>query len=265
MEEQRKTENTTLEAEYRSLLEYMRNLKGASYISPKELQTILAKCIDSLKDYPINHVEVLKNIFMYFTSKYSPLYNFDYVLTVNDSQYNHLHRLNEIIKTVDKDFSLGTRELEKCADSVFMHWNDLCSYSEIYTALATIIICTDANNALDEHLTLTLIKDLDSAIQLSALQSIKIPYETNLSLECKYTEIRSEILTYYGHGAYSYLYKKEKIEDIPEKLHDYWHRLRYKHNVECIGRKITEHDIQRLRDFEKEGRHLFQQLAKHDK
>ena len=43
-----------------------------------------------------------------------------------------LHHLNDVIKTVDPDYPLGTREFGERSKYIFAHWSELYQYSEIY-------------------------------------------------------------------------------------------------------------------------------------
>ena len=61
---------------------------------------------------------------------------YDYINIVDYQQDKILHHLNDVIKTVDSDYVLGTHEFGERCRYIFSHWDELYQYSEIYIALA---------------------------------------------------------------------------------------------------------------------------------
>ena len=134
----------------------------------KELKSTLARCVEILKDYPIRDVTPLRQIFTHFTNRSGLVLRYDYINIVNSWQDEMLHHLNDVIKTVDPDYPLGTREFGERSKYIFAHWSELYQYSEIYIALATIIECEKVYYPLDAFTTISLIKQLDRAIMESS-------------------------------------------------------------------------------------------------
>ena len=81
-------------------------------ISPKELKSTLARCVEILKDYPIRDVTPLRQIFTHFTNRSGLVLRYDYINIVNSWQDEMLHHLNDVIKTVDPD-SVSYTHLQK--------------------------------------------------------------------------------------------------------------------------------------------------------
>ncbi len=228
-------------------------------IEPEELKATLARCVDILKNHPISDVSPLEQIFIHFTFKRGRRLRYDYVQLVDEEQDLILHRLNDILKTVDEDFTYGTREFGERSRYVFEHWVQLCSYSEIYTALSTIIECEDIYYPLDIYRTVFLIKWLDSAINESSLTPIKEPFETSITLNDRYNGVRYEVSVYLTDSGYEALSGDSRFEHIPENINKYLQKCMQKHNV--YG-EASEADLDESTALEKEGRMLFRRLNK---
>ena len=99
-------------------------------IAPEERKATLARCVDILKNYPISDVTPLEQILIHFTNRRGRNLRYDYIQIVDRQQDEILHRLNEVLKTVDKDFTLGCHEFGERSRTIFEHWEELCSYSE---------------------------------------------------------------------------------------------------------------------------------------
>lgn len=228
-------------------------------IEPEELQAALARCVEMLKDYPISSAEPLEQIFIHFTTTRGHSLRYDYIQIVNDLQDYRLHRLNEIIKTVDRDFPLGTREFGERGRYVFAHWDELCEYSEVYLALSTIIECENIYYPLNEFRTIDLIKWLDLCIQESKLKPIKTPFETSISLEEKYGGISYEASTYQTDKGYCELSGDISFQHMSPEIIAYYEHYTNHHTPST---EITEDDIEKIMALEQEGRMLFKRLRK---
>lgn len=227
--------------------------------SQKELKATLARCVEILKDYPIKNVTPLRQIFIHFTNKMGRALRYDYINIVDNRQDEILHHLNDVIKTVDSDYTLGTHELGERSRYVFSHWSELYQYSEIYIALATIIECEDIYYPLDAFTTISLIKQLDWAIIESAgITSIKDPFPTNISNEERYYGIRYEIAMYYTDNGYSILSGDNRFANIPPEIQAFFQK--FLNTTVPIG-NITENDVKTIASLESEGRLLFKRLA----
>lgn len=245
-----------LKREVEFLFERMNNHED---ISQKELQATLSRAVEALKEYPISDVRPLEQIFIHFTNTLQRVLRYDYIVIVDIMQDEKLHRLNDILKTVDEDFTLGTREFGERAKYVFKHWDVLCGYSEIYSALATIIDCENIYRKLTKFRVIDLIKWLDIAIQSSKLTPIKTPFETNISLTAKYYGIRYEVSVYHTDNGYCALSGDESFERMSPEIKKYYNK--YMHNDPPHG-EATEDDINNIVELEKEGRFLFRRLSK---
>lgn len=246
--------NVALKKETEFIFSRIRNQEK---IDPEELKATLARCVEILKDYPISDVRPLEQIFIHFTCKRGRVLRYDYIQIVDSLQDDRLHRLNDVIKTVDEDFVLGTREFGERSRYVFAHWNELCSYSEIYTALSTIIECESIYYPLDTFRTIQLIKWLDNSVQESNLKPIKTPFKTNISLTNKYYGIRYEISVYQTDNGYCALSGDTDFERMSSEIKEYYNH--YMHNSTPYG-DATEEDIKSITKLEQEGRLLFRRL-----
>ena len=228
-------------------------------ISPKELKSTLARCVEILKDYPIRDVTPLRQIFIHFTNGSGLTLRYDYINIVNSWQDEMLHHLNDVIKTVDPDYLLGTREFGERSKYIFAHWSELYQYSEIYIALATIIECEKIYYPLDAFTTISLIKQLDRAItESSNIAPVKEPFAINISNRDRYYGIRYEITMYYTHIGYSILSGDGHCENIPSWFQAFLLKVV---NVSTLPDPITEDDIDAIAKLETEGRRLLKQLA----
>lgn len=228
-------------------------------ISLKELKSTLARCVEILKDYPIRNVTPLRQIFTHFTNRSGLVLRYDYINIVNSWQDEMLHHLNDVIKTVDPDYPLCTREFGERSKYIFAHWSELYQYSEIYIALATIIECEKVYYPLDAFTTISLIKQLDRAIMESSnIAPVKEPFAINISNRDRYYGIRYEITMYYTHIGYSILSGDGHCENIPSWFQAFLLKVV---NVSTMPDPITEDDIDAIAKLETEGRRLLKQLA----
>lgn len=227
--------------------------------SQKELKATLARCVEILKDYPIKNVTPLRQIFIHFTNKMGRTLRYDYINIVDNRQDEILHHLNDVIKTIDSDYTLGTHEFGERSRYIFSHWDELYQYSEIYIALATIIECEDIYYPLDAFTTISLIKQLDWAIIESAgITPIKDTFPTNISNEERYYGIRYEIVMYYTDNGYSILSGDDRFAKIPPEIRAFFQKIL---NTTAPLGNITENDIKTITSLESEGRLLFKRLA----
>jgi len=227
-------------------------------ISADELKATLARCVDILKNYPISDVTPLEQIFIHFTYKRGRRLRYDYIKKVDEHQDRILHRLNDIIKTVDEDFTYGSREFGERSRYVFEHWDELSSYSEIYTALSTIIECEDIYYPLSIFRTVDLIKWLDNAVRDSSLEPIKTPFETNISLTDRCKGVSYEVSVYYTDKGYAWLSEDTNFDRMPNEIRKYC-----KKNMcnDTVYKEATEDNLREVLAIEKEGRMLFRRTT----
>lgn len=238
-------------------------IRNQDKMSTKELKSTLARCVSILKDYPISDPKALKQIFIHFTRKDGRVLRYDYIQIVDNLQDEQLHRLNDIIKTVDSDYNLGTREFGERSRYVFSHWEELYRYSEIYIELATLIDCEDIYYPLDVFRTIDLIKWLDLAISKSPnIVPIKEPFPTNISNEVRYYGIRYEIAMYYTDNGYSVLSGDSHFKNIPSEIQAYFQKFL---GTRCSYANKTDGDIKTIAALEAEGRLLFKRLTSSSK
>ena len=230
-------------------------------ISPEELKATLARCVDILKDYPISDAKPLEQIFIHFTNRCGRNLRYDYIKIVDEQQDRILHRLNDIIATVDEDFTYGSREFGERSRYIFEHWNELCSYSEIYTSLATLIECEDIYYPLSVFRTIDLIKLLDLAVRDSSLEAIKTPFETNISLTKRYSGISYECSVYLTENAYVALSGDKNFDHMPDEIRAYYQAYYQKYMGKgTIYGDATEEDVKEMAAIEREGRMLLEDL-----
>lgn len=231
-------------------------------LSQEELKATLARCVEILKDYPIKNVEPLRQILGHFTNRMGRTLRYDYINIVDNQQDEILHQLNDIIKTVDSNYNLGTHEFGERSRYVFAHWSELYQYSEIYIALATIIECEDIYYPLDSFTTISLIRQLDLAITNSAgTAPIKEPFATNISNEERYYGFRYEIAIYYTDNGYSVLSGDNRFAEIPPEIQDFFQKFL---NTPIPRGNVTENDVKTIASLEAEGRLLFKRLARNN-
>ena len=232
-------------------------MENQEMIYPEELKAILARCVDILKDHPIMDVKPLEQVLLHFTNQIRTL-RYDYVQIVDNLQNEQLHRLNEILKTVDASYTLGPREFGERSRIVFKNWYDLCRYSEIYTALATIIECENIYYPLDAFRTLELIRQIDKAVQDSNLDPIRTPYPVDLSLTDRYYGLKYEISVYQTDDGYCALSGDTDFANMPDTIRNYITRCMSSLNP--YG-DITAETLKDIAAAEVEGRLLFRRLS----
>lgn len=176
---------------------------------------------------------------------------------MDEQQDRILHRLNDIIATVDEDFTYGSREFGERSRYIFEHWNELCSYSEIYTSLATLIECEDIYYPLSVFRTIDHIKWLDLAVRDSSLEAIKTPFETNISLTKRYYGISYECSVYLTDNAYVALSGDANFDHMPDEIRAYYQKV---YGQGPIYGDATEEDVKEMDAIEREGRMLFRNL-----
>lgn len=225
-------------------------------IAPEALQACLARSVEILKDFPISDVRPLVQIFYHFTTSIPRKYRYDYIQIVDMMQDEILHRLNEILKTVDNDYNLGTREFGERFRYIYENWETLCRYSEIYKQMAVLIECEDIYNSLDVYRCLDLIIWLDKAVRDSDLTPIKEPFPTAITTTQRYHGIKYEILVYQGDNGYLHLSGDGDFKLTPE-IREYYSRLA---RLNSPYGEPTEEDLQQAIAVEKEGRMLFRRL-----
>lgn len=233
-------------------------MENGEDISQREMQGILGRAVAMLKDHPISDARPLEQIFIHFTNPIPRNFRYDYILIVDSLQDERLHRLNEILKTLDDDFTLGMREFGERSRYVFEHWDKLCSYSEIYLQLATLIECEKIYRELSIYRVLDLLKWLDMAIRDSKLEPNKDAFETNVSLTQKYYGIKYEISIYHTDNGYCVLSGDTEFNHMSAEVREYYSK--YMSNRDLHG-DATEEDVERIRQLEQEGRLLFRRLS----
>ena len=227
-------------------------------ISQQELKAILARCVEALKDCPISDVKPLEQIFLHFTNPLRTVFRYDYILKVTPHQDKILHHLNDILRTIDKDFILGTREFGERSLYIFKHWSVLCGYSEIYTALATIIDCENIYKDITVFRAIDLINWLDAAARNSNLTALHSNFPTNITLEDRYYGIRYEITIYYTDNAYCALSGDIEFENMSPEIKAHYEKYE---QLRIPYFEITEDDLQKLVEFERNARILFSRIS----
>lgn len=233
-------------------------IKNNEVIKDDELKINLANCVMALKDNPISDVKPLEDIFNYFVSRENTR-RYDYFKIVNDFQNDRLQHLNEILKTLDNDYPDYSRELGIRSKSVFLHWSVLQEYSEIYIALAMIIELEDVYYPLDVYTVINLIRSLDVAINNSKLVAIKDEFDTSISNKDRYSCLCHTLQTYYSDKAYAYLSGDINFRKIPDEINKFYDKCM---DMYYKKENITEDDLNKLINLEREGRRLFSRLNK---
>lgn len=212
---------------YREITPLLSKIKDGreEEISAGELQGTLSRCVNILKDYPIKDYDVLDQIMSYFRTGLCRAYRYDYPLIVNEFDDQKLHRLNEILKTVDSDFNIGTRELGERTRTIFDNWDKLCGYAEIYTHIARIIALENIYQPLDVYTVLCLVKMLDTDILMLPANPIAEEFNVNVTTLDKIHGIKYEILVYLTDNGYGFLTEDYDFH-LPEEFREYYQDLR---------------------------------------
>lgn len=244
----------------------MRIEKGDE-ISQDELQDALSRAVTALSKNPIGRCDTLEQIMYYFRANVAKALRFDYALIIapgTDADIK-LRHLNEILKTVDRDFTLGMHELGERTSTVFENWDKLCMYPEIYTDLGLIIKHEKMYMSLDPYLTIEYIKQLENDVVNSPIDICSDEFPTNISLADKVQGLKFEILVYYSDNGYSYLSGDYGFEHMSPEIREYYSDLnktiRDARDSDIKNLEEYYEDLQRL---EQKGRSLFTDLAKYN-
>lgn len=231
-------------------------------ISVDEMQGILARCVTVLKDFPIDDYYAIDQIMHRFRTGVGRALRFDYPLIVDDHSDAQLHRLNEIIKTINPDFNMGIHEFGERTRDIFNEWKELCHYSEIYVYIGTIIRLEKIYMKLDPYDTICLVKELDDAILNNSTDLIADNYPVNVTIQQKIGAIKYEILVYLADNGYATLSGDNGFEHKSDEVREYYHDLfvTVKDYPENTTENLEEYyeDLYRL---EKKGRRIFTALA----
>lgn len=234
--------------------EYMKIYKKECDLdSQKRMQMKLAKCVRALADTPIKEKKKLEEIFEHLNvSKERKRY--DYFQVVNEKQNNELLELNRILATLDNDFELGTRELGFRGKKAIENWDEICSYKEVYIALADIIQIEEA----DGYFTWKKVRELKSGIA-KAKKDSPAPqqdsgYPTEITEERQYAALKYEIQTYMGEKAYGEVFR----EKAKNRADEYFKQYKDFHFKDESNEEITEEDMSGISDLAKMGRKAFE-------
>ena len=244
-------------------------IKSAIWLSQNKLKSILADCIGILADFPITDKRPLERIIAHVTP-YMSSRRIDFYDRINDKQeqdIRHIHDVLDILGHSTPGYADDSREFGLIARHILEKWDELSKYSEIYKALSMFVKLEDITYPIDKYEAIVIIKWIDDAIQESSLEAISAPYPVNISPYRRYIRKRLEIIRYYTDICYvqatgdvefdrvmvnGYRVYTEKIFELSARYPDSPHPWD----------DITEDDIQKWIDLEKEGKALFQTLRK---
>lgn len=226
-----------------------------------ELREIYVNCLDILKDFPISNKIILERLLRQCRPEMEAK-QFSYVQIVDAEQDVQLHRLNEILKTVDSEFFYGNREFHTRICKVLEYWDELCRYPEIYELLAVIAKCNKEDHSpCDIGYALFTIKDLDEGISQCGVRAEEGFFPVNVSLEDRYNDVLREIEMYQGWDGYVELSGASSPMQAPGKIWDYVSRFNKIYDARK-KEEITEEDIKELMNFERTGLSLFKSIER---
>ena len=232
-------------------------LLSGSTASEASLKRCISQSIEVLGAHPIEDCHTLESIFEHFVRPAVYERRFDYVQIVDDIQDEKLMRLNKIIKTLDPEYELGTRELGLRTRKLFPHWKEICEYPEVYSALSTIIQCEKIYTPLSICKTLQFIRQLDREIYASTLVPKRESYPTNVSINDMYYAYRYMIVAYESDNAYASLTGDQDCSHMPEDIAKFIQELSLDYPFKT---DISEEDLQEIMKLERKGRILFRWL-----
>jgi hypothetical protein len=215
-----------------------------------------------LKDYPVGDYYWLEQIMYRFRTTSGNTLRYDYPLYVNTRDDAELHRLNEVLKTVDDSYNMGCHELGERTRTIFAHWDDLAYYGEIYTQIATIIRNEHIYMPLTVYDTIGLVRDLDVSVSAHGISKIADKYDVKVSIRDRIAAKEYEILVYLADNGYVALTGDAAFE-MPEEVREYYKDLH--ETIQDRRREDAAHydeyyaDLERL---ENKGRKLFVSLAR---
>lgn len=250
--------NEALRKEMQKL--FLRIRKGGETVYMDELREIYANCLEILKDYPIKNKLMLERILKQCIPRWVDK-QYDYVQFVDEKRDAQLHRLNEILKTVDNDFFYGTREFYLRLFGVLDHWDKLCRYPEVYELLAAMARCNfDDHSPCDIGYALLTIRELDEGISKYGVEPSEEPFQTTVSLADRYDDVRHEIDMYQGVSGYIELSGARSPKQMPGIIMDYI--ARFEKIYSTRKEEVTEEDLDALMRFEREGLVIYKSIKK---
>ena len=236
-------------------------LEETEDVPDEDIKACMARAIESLKNNPVRDVKPMEQVLLHYTNNIPMDHRYDYIQIVDTLQDDRLHRLNEILRTLDKDYTLGTREFGERSRTIFRYWDQLYDYPEIYVDLAIIIQCETTRSKLDVYRAIMLLNWLDTAIKDHPVEPKKEEFKVNLSLEDRYYGLRYEVFTYQTDNGYAELSEDYDFKKMSPEIKEY-----YKHIDQCnmpYYRDVTQEDFDKLLALESEGRRLFRRLGGH--
>lgn len=214
--------NELLRREVEPLLYRIRS--GESIPEPI-LQGTLSRSVSHLSHHPIKNCHALEQISYNFRSQFWMCPRYDYILKVDDHTDRELHRLNEILKTVDPGYNMAMHEFRERTETIFNNWDQLSSYSEIYRYLSDIFRLEDTCRKLDTYDVICLVKQLDDAIIDSPAELISEEFPVNLTKIQRIYAVKDEILTYLTDNAYVALSGDAAFANMSKEVLDYYQDL----------------------------------------
>lgn len=228
----------------------------------EDLQSTLATCVETLKDYPVGDYSAIEQIMYHFRTSSGRALRYDYPLIVNVGDDEDLHRLNEVLKTVDSNYNMGCHELGERTRTIFANWDELGYYAETYTHIATIIRLENCYHELTTYRTICLIKMLDDAITDTAISKIADYYQDRVGLKERIGAKKYEILVYLADNAYAALTGDLNF-NMPEDVREYYRDLQV--TIQDSRDRDTAHFEEYYEDLvrlEEKGRRIFVSLAR---
>lgn len=247
--------NSNLHIEAQRIMKKMSNCEN---VTTEELKLSLENAVKALMDCPINTCKTLEKIFMHFRTSIGRAYRYDYINIVDDEQDAQLHRLNEILTTLDNNYNMGQREFGERTRDIFNHWDELHGYPEIYQMLATIINCEDVYIPLDAFMVLDFLMCLDYDISQNSSKKQEEPFKVNITTKQRIKALQYEINVYQCENGYADLTNDHSFENMPVEFISYERELL---ESELKFKEMNEDTLNAVRAIETKGRNLLKQLS----
>lgn len=246
--------------ELRGIAERIQQLSlSGTTIDEKYLQHCLADAVDSLSSHPVNNYKPLEQIMYHFLDQSSYELYYTYILDIDDHENDLLRRLNFILHDLDPNYSVGKRELAPRMYPIFANWNKLCVYKEIYKDLSILIRRDTVKIPLDLYRTISLLKDLDTAVLSSSAEILSSAYPLgDIPLSTRVTAIQHEINAYVTDNAYVALTGDHDFSQRTEDVKAYYKKMA---TIYPTPHPLTEEYYFSLVDLEQQGQAAFKHAA----
>lgn len=249
-------QNDVLEAIFKKLAY---SLEKSNFEDQFAMRMALADSVKELAKHPLDSCVDLQYIMKDFKTEWIT-YRYDFPFTMDRHENELMHKLNEVLMTLDPHFAGHTRELGVKADEIFKHWDELKGYSETYIFLSTIIKNSRNKYPLDVFDTFYSIKAIDISISKTRAVLLGDSFEPDVPLYRKVYALQNEIMTYYTDNAFAAIaphsFFSDRSEIGRELYTDYLYKIKDCHFIKETPEEEVKAYYETLKEIMKKAEYV---------